>query len=445
MSKWENVRIGDFLYHREGTYKPDNPKVRDLTRLEKIDFGGNIHLAKKKSKTNMIIIKPGDLVISGINVSKGAVAIYQGSEDISATIHFSSYKFDKEKIDIDFFKLFLKSSSFIELLKEQVKAGIKTEIKPKHILPLIIHLPDKKEQTIIVNWFNKKLKKIYKLQDEINYQELLLKHFHQSILQEAIEGKLTADWRKEHPELIIGENSAESLLKKIKEEKEHLIRENKIKKQKSFPPIAEKEKPFGLPEGWSFSRIGDLGLINPRNYLSDELKVSFVPMNLISEGYGVRPSFLEKKWNEIKIGYTHFQDGDIALAKITPCFENSKCCIFRSLINGYGAGTTELHVLRPITGIVNSEYIYLFLKTASFLKKGEKLMKGTAGQKRVPLNYFEEGIIPIPPNHEQVIIINRINHMLNKINILEKQINNQERLSEQLTQSLLREAFEQSN
>ena len=86
----------------------------------------------------MIIVMPHDLVISGINVAKGAIAVHQGDKPIAATIHYSSYTFDKTKIDIEYFKRFLQSPSFVETLQAQVKGGIKTEIKPKQFLPLMI-------------------------------------------------------------------------------------------------------------------------------------------------------------------------------------------------------------------------------------------------------------------------------------------------------------------
>lgn len=443
MSKWNNIKIDNFLHERVGIYKPNNLKVKNLKRLQKIDFAGNIHFIDKKSKTNMIIIKQGDLVISGINVSKGALAVYEGKEDITATIHYSSYTYNKSKISIDFLKFFLKSPKFIQLLKNQIKGGIKTEIKPKHILPLEVKLPDKSEQEKIVNFFNNIEKSSVDLNNEIINQQSLIKLLRQTILQEAVEGKITADWRRKHPGLISGENSAKNVLKKIKIEKEQLIKEKKIKKQKPLPPISEEEELFKIPNTWVYSRLGDLGFINPRNYINNNLIISFVPMKSISEKYGVSPDYEEKIWNEVKSGYTHFANKDIAIAKITPCFENSKCCIFRNLRNGYGAGTTELHVLRPIRNIVNSEYVYLFLKAPRFLKKGKSLMKGTAGQKRVPLNYFSESLIPLPPIPEQQVIVNRVSNFMNIVDELEKQINTREEQTARLVQSVLREAFAQ--
>ena len=100
-------------------------------------------------------------------------------------------------------------------------------------------------------------------------------------------------------------------------------------------------------------------------------------------------------------GYTHFANGDVVLAKITPCFENGKAAVMANLTNGFGAGTTELHVVRPITGGVEPGYIYIFLRSPYFKTIGERHMTGTAGQKRLPTEYFATRPFPLPPLAEQ--------------------------------------------
>src|SRR5690606_16273569 len=99
-----------------------------------------------------------------------------------------------------------------------------------------------------------------KLQDHLFIQKSYIQSLKQSILQEAIQGKLTVDWRAQHPELISGENAAENLLKRIKAEKEQLVKEKKIKKEKPLPPIAEEEMPFELPEGWVWCKLGNISI-----------------------------------------------------------------------------------------------------------------------------------------------------------------------------------------
>ncbi len=126
---------------------------------------------------------------------------------------------------------------------------------------------------------------------------------------------------------------------------------------------------------------------NPRNYLEDETEVSFVPMTLISADYSINPSFETRKWKEVKSGFTHFKEDDVVLAKITPCFENSKAGLMKGLTNGFGAGTTELHVFRGERDVVLPEYVYIYFKSPNFLQNGEAKMTGSAGQKRVPKGY----------------------------------------------------------
>ena len=239
-ARWKKTKIGQFLFEREGKYRPDDEIVTGIKRIDKIDFSGNFHIATKPSKTNMILVKPGDFVISGINVSKGAMGIYTGKENITATIHYSSYTFDIEQINVEYFKRFLKSLEFVRLLQEQVKGGIKTEIKPKHILQIEIDLPDIEEQQRIVSYFQNIETEDKELQEEIGHQQTLLKNLRQQILQEAIEGKLTAEWRQQNPDV----EPANELLSRIQAEKEQLIKDKKIKKQKPLPPISDEEKPF---------------------------------------------------------------------------------------------------------------------------------------------------------------------------------------------------------
>ena len=184
MNQWKKVKIGDFLTEREGRYKPDDKLISKYQRLDKIDFSGTIHISNKPTKTDMILVQPGDLVISGINVAKGAVTVYQGNEPVCATIHYSAYTFNEKIVDLDFFKFFVKSPAFLEALKRQVKGGIKTEIKPKHLLPLEISIPDLSEQKRIVAVLSQKLKKTEELQKEIDSQKEYVKLLRQNILQD---------------------------------------------------------------------------------------------------------------------------------------------------------------------------------------------------------------------------------------------------------------------
>ena len=185
------------------------------------------------------------------------------------------------------------------------------------------------------------------------------------------------------------------------------------KAQKFEPPEAE------LPQGWVWARLIDIAQINPRNETDDDIDASFVPMPLVSDRVDGAHETETRRWGDIRSGYTHFADGDIALAKITPCFENGKAALFVGLENGIGAGTTELHVARPVLPDFDRRYLLLTLKTPRYLAEGEAGMTGTAGQKRVPRGYFELTPFPLPPLAEQGRIVAKVDELMALVDALE--------------------------
>lgn len=245
------------------------------------------------------------------------------------------------------------------------------------------------------------------------YELYGIKKLRELILELAVRGKLVP----QDP----NDESASVLLERIAAEKAELMKEGKIKKSKPVPEIVDEEKPFDIPSNWDWTQLCAIAEINPRNNVDDNADVSFVPMTLVSTSYKGEHESEIKPWGEIKKGYTHFADGDIAIAKITPCFENSKAAIFSNLKNGVGAGTTELHVARPIGNNIEQKFVLLYLKSPRFLAVGEFKMTGSAGQKRVPKSYFEGNPLPIPPLLEQQRIVTKVDELMLLCDQLEQQ------------------------
>jgi len=143
-------------------------------------------------------------------------------------------------------------------------------------------------------------------------------------------------------------------------------------------------------------------------------------MPCIAEGYVNKHSTRKRKWKEVKTGYTHFQENDIAIAKITPCFENRKSVIFHNLINGVGAGTTELHILRVIGKSAFPQYLLWILKTDRFIDSGIRAFSGAVGQKRIGTDFVSRYLIPLPSYSEQKRIAKIIAKFFNSSDIIEK-------------------------
>jgi type I restriction enzyme S subunit len=220
------------------------------------------------------------------------------------------------------------------------------------------------------------------------------------ILDLAVRGKLVP----QDP----NDEAASELLQRIAAERAR--RPNAMRTRGSNGRPAAEEPPFEIPSNWQWSQIAEIGVLNPRNHAAEDTDASFVPMPMISAEYGVAHEHEIRRWNDIKKGYTHFADGDVAVAKITPCFENGKSTVFRNLTGGIGSGTTELHVVRPL--FVSPDYLLVFLKSPHFIKTGIPRMTGTAGQKRVPTEYFAYSPFPLPPIAEQRRIVAKVDELM---------------------------------
>ena len=180
-------------------------------------------------------------------------------------------------------------------------------------------------------------------------------------------------------------------------------------------PVLVEDLPFDIPDTWSWTRLKDVVEINPRNTVEDETIVSFVEMKSLKDGFNNSFVYEKRAWKTVKSGFTHFQNGDVGFAKITPCFQNRKSAIFNNLENGYGAGTTELHILRPHKNTMVADYLLWLVKSPYLIEYGKQKFSGTAGQQRFGTDEVKNTLIPIPPQAEQVRICLKIKEMLNRI------------------------------
>ena len=240
------------------------------------------------------------------------------------------------------------------------------------------------------------------------------KALRQKILDLAIHGKLVPQDPNDEP--------ASVLLERIRDEKERLIKEGKIKRPKKSKATSDKphyeNEPFNIPKSWIMAQMSDLFLLNPKSEINDNTEIGFIPMACVDDGFSGKHSFEIRNWGDVKKGYCHFQDGDIGVAKISPCFENLKSCILQSLPNGVGTGTTELVILRSL-GVYAPFYLYLF-KSSWYISQGTKYFKGVVGQQRVNKAIFTELEVPLPSVAEQERIVAEIKRWFGLIDLIEK-------------------------
>lgn len=421
---WKKTKISEFLTERKDRFKPDKANELGLPRIEKIDFGGTIYINNfKPTKTGMILVKNGDLVISGINVEKGALAIYKGETDALATIHYSSYTYDKDKIDIDFFKWYLQSNIFKNIIKEQVKGGIKTEIKPKTFINLEIILPDLTTQKQIASKLNKLEWNVKDLDFTCFCNKKLIYKLRQSILQDAIQGKLVPQNPNDEP--------ASELLKKIKEEKEQLIKEGKLKREKlNYNNI--NQVPYELPNTWQWCKFYEIAniasnLVSPDKYLD----LPHIAPNNIEKGNGKLLQYNSVRADNVISCNHHFFAGQILYSKIRPNL--SKLVI----VDFEGLCSADMY---PINSYIETSYLKLYMLSKIFLSYSTKNDTRVAMPK---INQEELNNIPVPlpPKVEQKRIAAKVDELMQLCDKLENENNNAQKASSELLQSIMQKYF----
>lgn len=224
-----------------------------------------------------------------------------------------------------------------------------------------------------------------------------------AILQAAISGKLT----EQRPD----DGTAADLHRQIAEEEVYLTKAGRLKKHKPLPPIVEDERPFDIPKTWRWVHFGTVAEFNPKVVAREDTLVSFLPMACIEDGYSGVIAPESRTWGDVRTNYSRFANGDVIIAKITPCFQNRKSAVVHALENGIGAGTTELHVIRPLNGL-SRRFVFWLVKSSYLIDSLVPLMTGTAGQKRVPLTALKNLPFPLPPLAEQERIVAKLDKLM---------------------------------
>lgn len=317
-----------------------------------------------------------------------------------------------------------------------VKGGIKTEIKPKHILPLEINLPDLSEQQEIVVHFQSIETEDAELKAELTHQQTLLDKLRRAVLQEAIEGKLTAVWRKQNPAT---ETGAE-LLTHIRAEKAHLVTEKKIAKQKPLPPIKPEDVPFALPEGWVWCRLGDYALfergrfsIRPRNdpsYFGGEYP--FIQIGSLDDRGSMVNTFTQTL-NEKGVSVSkYFEKGTLMVA------------IVGGTIGNLGVLGRDMCFPDSIVGVrprVWAYQPYILSLLRYYRPQIKNLAYQMAGQPNIKLTTLNNLVLALPPLAEQKAIVAKVERLLAVVDDLAGQNLAAQEQAGQLMQADLKEAF----
>ena len=423
---WQWCRVRDVSRSYIGlTYKPSDVSQKGTIVLRssniqngKLDLNDIVRVSSDIPEK--LWVEKNDIIICARNGSKRLVGKSAIIDAMNESMTFGAFMAICKTPFYKYIYLFLQSDLFFSQLREVSGTTTINQLTQNNFNRFLVPIPPVNEQERIVEFCSTLMPYIERYgitQDQLNELNINLRPLlRKSILQEAIQGKLVEQNPDDEP--------ASVLLERIKQEKERLIKEKKIKRDKQESIIyrgddnkywekrgkeivcIDDEIPFNIPDSWTWCRIKDIFLINPKNNAQDDIDAAFIPMEKIDATYLSSFTYSTKKWGEIKKGFTHFADGDVAFAKITPCFQNRKSMILRDLPNCIGAGTTELKVLRSYGTTIINEYLLFFLESSYFVD--EATFKGTANQQRIISGYLENKLFPLPPLQEQQRIVDAV-------------------------------------
>lgn len=368
--------------------------------------------------SNMYKISKDQFILSGIDARNGAFGVVPKELDGAVvTNDFWYFDVDETKVKRDFFYWLTNTPIFLNACKKASKGETQRIRLQKDIFFNIgFNFPPIEEQETFLHNIQRVDNNLVGLKEKHTKQSEFISHLRQSVLQEAIEGKLTTEWRKQNPKLISGENHASKLLEKIKAEKDRLIKEGKIKKDKPLPPITDSEKPFDLPDGWVWCRLGNIcNFIYGDSLTKAQCKPDGKYPVYGSNGIvGYYDKFLTDK-KAIIIG----RKGSAGALNI--CQEPS--------------WTTDVAYYIEKTESTNFRFLFYLLKSLRLEELGKGIKPG------VNRNEAYNLLIPLSPPVEQQAIVERVNKLMAMIDELEKQVTERKGQAEQLMQSVLQEAF----
>jgi len=425
---WSWVKLGDVVERMSnGCSAAQHQDKGDypITRIETISFS-EVDLNRVRYVKDISIedvekyqLSYNDILFSHINsdIHLGKTALFKLKDKV--VIHGINLLLIRanEKIHSNFlnylFNFYRTKGEFLKIAQHAVN---QSSINQKKLKNVEIPLPPIPEQKKIVE----KIEELFSGLDSgvasLKKAKEQIKLYRQSVLAAAFSGKLTGQ-RAE------------------------------CKAQSEMLQAAEPKVDYGkngLPEGWKWVKLGEVTKINPKlpiNEIQENILVSFLPMRQVEELTGNFDLSLERKYSEVKKGFTPFTNGDVIFAKITPCMENGKIAVMNKLKNKIGFGSTEFHVLRVNNELLN-HYLFYFLIQDSFRAEAQHNMTGAVGQKRVPKRFLEEYKILLPPLNQQTKIVEEIEKRFSEADNLEKVIDESLTKSETLRQSILKKAFE---
>ena len=430
MIEWKEYRIGDFLKRIKRNIPIEAGQEYSLLTI-KLYHKGIVPRGEKsgndiKAKT-MFLVHEGDFILSGIDARNGAFGIVPKElEGAVVTNDFWYFEIDDSIIDKKFFLELTKTTWFDDICNKGSDGTTnRIRLQKYKFFNQIISLPPVTEQINLREKLINVRIMIDKLEGEIDVSKKNVSYLRQAILQEAVQGKLTAQWRKENPDV----EPTSRLLERIKDEKEQL--NTKKKKQVIIPANQIQEQSFTIPSNWSTCRLEELTeILNGRAYKKNEL---LLDENLIPV-LRVGNLFTSNSW--------YYSDLNL---------ESNKYCEKGDLLYAWSASfgpfiwkgpkvIYHYHIWKlDYSKFLHRDFLYYFL-----LNETDRIKASGHGVSMIHMTKAKMELLQValPPLEEQKAIVEKVNSLMDLCDKLEQEVQQSKTLSEKLMQSVLREVFE---
>ena len=446
MSEWKKVKIGDFLTESKIIAIESNAAHRITVRLNCKGVEQRSLKAEKEGATKYYTRKSGQFIYGKQNIHKGAFGIIpQELDGFTSSADLPAFDVDLSKCIPEWICICLQKDEYYKTLQKNVKGVGSQRLAVNVFLDSEIPLPPVEKQVEIIKKIKLQLQKTEQLSVEIESQKNYIKQLRQNILQKAIEGKLTAEWRKQNPVQKGNPNyDAESLFEQIQKEHNKSIK-NKSRSSNTIQDKLDDDFDLNIPQSWLFIRLSALGILErgkskhrPRNdpSLFSDGKYPFVQTGDVSQskyfGYEIQPA--SKFYNEF------------GLAQSKMWCAGTLCITIAANIAETGFLTYDACFPDSVVGFTPfiegdfSTFVRYYIDSIKLIL--EKYAPATA-QKNINLGILETLKIPLPPLAEQKEIVKQVEKHLKTVSYLENQIIEREQLTKQLMQSILKDAFEE--
>ena len=393
---------------------------------------------------NQFAVTTGQFILSRIDARNGAFGIVpEELEGAIVTNDFLAFDINEDEVEQEFFNVFLQSPVFLEACIRASRGNTnRKRIEEEFFLNYQVNLPPLLEQHQLIKQINRARTNIAAAQREISRQQSLLAKLKQSILQDAIQGKLSANWRAAHP----GLEPASQLLHRIQAEKTRLIIAKKLRPEKPLPKITADEIPFKIPKEWGWCRLGTI---------IDRTESGWSPSCL-------KHPASQEKWGVLKTTAVQWREyiaeenkelpaslaprpeheahvGDILITRAGPANRVGICALVRQTRPRLMI-SDKIVRFRPM--LLNAEYLELFANAPQFQRLIEASKQGMAqSQLNISQANLKATLVPLPPLAEQAAIVERVEALITTYRTLEAEIEHSRTHAAHLLQAVLKEAF----